>query len=613
MRRGRKSLFWRMTGSTLGIVAAAFVLLLAYTYQMNVRILKSHAILNNQKNLRLISEKIDDYLKMLELVSAFTYENDLQMLLTRTDDETDITAMRRLRNFQNFYYKRLVSLEYDRQIQDIYFIYPDGEALHKGNGLLNPETDFTEYAWYQEAVNASGRPVIVDTHTQDYNWAFKYSDHGESGFYISVARSVNSNYDNSLLGVLMMDVELTELTELLGPLLPDEKSMVYFADESGTILYSSDLSDIGERLPAALAEEYVRSPEGAAEQRLNGEDQVVTWLVSAKTDWYLINTNPTDIIVSEIDQMKTDMLLVGIAAFLVTAGIMAWYAGRVLGPVKRLSVAMRQVEEGHLDVKLERAPDDETGDMIKSFNHMTGRLGELIRDNYLIRIKEKDAQIASLQLQINPHFLYNTLESVNAIAMVHEVEEISVISKALADMFRYSIRNAGNLVTVREELLHVQNYMEIQRVRFGKKVLLCCEAEEETKELPIIPFVLQPLIENSIKYNVEAAGRPVKIRVVIKREEERLFLCVEDDGIGIGKEALAQLKEMLAQSEQPAEKGMHVGLRNVNDRLKLHFGPASGLRMESVANRFTSVSFEIPVKQPGRGSPEDSEDRAPLC
>ena len=157
----RKSLFWKMTGSTLCIVAAAFVILMGYTYQINVGILKSNEIQNNQKNLSLISEKIDDYLNMLELVSAFTYENDLQMLLTRTNAETDITAMRRLRNFQNFYYRRLVSLDYDRQIQDIYFIYPDGETLHKGNGILDRNCDLTEYDWYDEAVKAGGRTIVA--------------------------------------------------------------------------------------------------------------------------------------------------------------------------------------------------------------------------------------------------------------------------------------------------------------------------------------------------------------------------------------------------------------------------------------------------------------------
>lgn len=592
----RKSLFWKMTGSTLCIVAAAFVILMGYTYQINVGILKSNAIQNNQKNLGLISEKIDDYLNMLELVSAFTYENDLQMLLIRTDAETDISAMRRLRNFQNFYYRRLVSLEYDRQIQDIYFIYPDGEVLHKGNGILDQNCDMTGYDWYEEAVRAGGRTIVVDTHKQEYHRPLRYPEYGETDYYISVARSVNSRYDNSLIGVLMMDIELSELTEMIGPLLLGEESMVYFTDSDGTILYSSDLLGIGERLPADLARGYAGKPEGSLEQSIDGVENIVTWRMSAKTGWYLISVNYTDVVITEAEKMKFNMVLLGIAVFAMTAGIMAVYAKRVLDPVRKLSVAMRQVETGDLDVSVEPSSDDETGQMTKNFNHMVSRLRGLIRDNYLIRIKEKDAQIESLQLQINPHFLYNTLESMNCIAMVNEVEEISVISKALARMFRYSIRSAGTFVPVSEELEHVQNYMEIQRVRFGKKVRMSCEVEEETKKLRIIPFVLQPLVENSIRYNVEDAGRAVRIRIVITRQGERLTFAVWDDGIGIETDRLAQLKEMLERPEQLSEKGKHIGLRNVNDRLKLHYGPDAGLKPDSQAGSYTCITFELPVE-----------------
>ena len=286
-----------------------------------------------------------------------------------------------------------------------------------------------------------------------------------------------------------------------------------------------------------------------------------------------------------------------------TAVIMAVYAKRVLDPVRKLSDAMRQVETGDLDVSVEPSSDDETGQMTENFNHMVSRLRGLIRDNYLIRIKEKDAQIESLQLQINPHFLYNTLESVNCIAMVNEVEEISVISKALARMFRYSIRSAGTLALVREELEHVQNYMEIQRVRFGKKIRMSCEVEEATKKLRIIPFVLQPLIENAIRYNVEEAGRAVGIRIAITRQGDRLKISVQDDGIGIEEEQLARLLETMNRPQQLWEKGKHIGLRNVNDRLKLHYGPDAGLKMDSRAGSYTCVTFELPVETDKNSAP----------
>lgn len=598
----RKSLFLKMVLSSILVVVIAIVLLMTYTYAANVKILKSHAIDGNLKDLHLISEKIDAYLNMLELVSAFTYEKDLQTLLTRTENETSISSMRRLRNFQEFYYKRLVSLNYEGQIKDIYFIYPDGEVLHRGDGIYKTDYDFTRQDWYKQAVDTAGRTVVVDTHAQTYNLPKKYPDmdDGSSGYCISVARRVNSYGRNTLMGVLMMDIDVTELTKMLGPLLLSDQSQVYFSSAYGRILYSADPGEIGSVLPRELSGSFASQPEGSLSGRISGEESVTTWMRSEKTGWYLVNINPTSLILADIAKMKQNLLIMAVAAFGFTAAVSLTYARRVFRPVKALTGAMKQVEQGRLDMEVTVASDDEIGYLSAAFNHMLERIRRLINDNYVSRLREKDAQIESLQLQINPHFLYNTLESMNCIAMVREVDEIRVISKALASMFRYSIRHSGSMVPVSDELNHIRNYMDIQKIRFGKKVEISYMIEPPLLNCRMIPLVLQPLVENSIKYSVEEAGMSIHIEITVKRMGDKLNFCVADDGTGIDRSRLERLRASLDTSEHKGQpdKHSHIGIRNVHSRLRLHYGEGFGLEIDSEKGKFTRVSFDIPYEDP---------------
>lgn len=597
----RKSLFLKMVVSSILVVVIAIALLVSYTYATNVRVLKTHAIDGNLKDLHLISEKIDAYLNMLELVSAFTYEKDLQTLLTRTGNESSITSMRRLRNFQDFYYKRLVSLNYEGQIKDIYFIYPDGEVLHRGDGIYRTDYDFTRQDWYQRAVDTAGRTVVVDTHAQTYNLPKKYPevDDGSSGHCISVARRVNSYGRNTLMGVLMMDIDVTELTKMLGPLLLSDQSQVYFSGASGKILYSVNTDEIGATLPRELVQSFEKQEEGSRSGQIAGQESVTTWMRSDKTGWYLVNINPTSLILADIATMKRNILLMAAAAFVLTAAVSLTYARRIFRPVGTLAKAMKQVEQGRMDIEVTVASDDEIGYLSAAFNHMLARIRRLINENYVSRLKEKDAQIESLQLQINPHFLYNTLESMNCIALVREVDEISVISKALASMFRYSIRYSGATVPVSDELNHIRNYMNIQKIRFGNRVAVTYEMVPEVMDCLMIPLILQPLVENAIKYSVEEAGMIVHICISIKKQADGLHFCVTDDGTGIEQNRLEQLRAELRQADNEGRKSKrgHIGLINVHSRLRLRYGESCGLEIDSEKDNFTCVSFVIPYEK----------------
>lgn len=605
----RRSLLVKIVLSFVSIMLSAVVIISAFTYYGNVEILKKHAFENNDMELSIISEKIDSYLEMLDLVSAFTYESELQELLSRVEEESAITSMRRLRGFQQFYYKRLVSLNFEGEISDIYFIYPDGEVLHQGEGIYDPSYDFTQQEWYEETVRNSERTNIVNTHRQEYNLSGRYHTQGvyNGNYYISAAKRINKLNGMEMMGVLFMDINIKKLEEMLDPLYIGNDSEVWFADENGLCVYSQDREELGMKLPFSIDQYRTDSGEDSGNFTIvvNDVEKLVSYKRSSKTGWYLVSAKPTQVVISDISLLRRNIFLVSAAAFILAVLLAVSFARRFFRPVRALAGAMKEVQEGKLDIRVDVYSEDEIGYLTNTFNHMVIRIKKLIEDNYLIRLREKDAQIEALQLQINPHFLYNTLESMSCIAYVHEVEEISIMSRALADMFRYSIRRSGSLVTVEEELNHIRNYMKIQKVRFGKKVTVDYQVEERILHCRIIPLILQPLVENSIKYGVEVKMVPVDIVIHVAYDEEQIAFIIEDNGSGIREEKRKELlRVMRAGAEMDVlEKRAHIGIVNVNSRLVYQYGEASGLHIESQEGCFTKISFHIPCSK--ESAPKD--------
>ena len=605
----RRSLLVKIVLSFVSIMLSAVVIISAFTYYGNVEILKKHAFENNDMELSIISEKIDSYLEMLDLVSAFTYESELQELLSRVEEESAITSMRRLRGFQQFYYKRLVSLNFEGEISDIYFIYPVGEVLHQGEGIYDPSYDFTQQEWYEETVRNSERTNIVNTHRQEYNLSGRYHTQGvyNGNYYISAAKRINKLNGMEMMGVLFMDINIKKLEEMLDPLYIGNDSEVWFADENGLCVYSQDREELGMKLPFSIDQYRTDSGEDSGNFTIvvNDVEKLVSYKRSSKTGWYLVSAKPTQVVISDISLLRRNIFLVSAAAFILAVLLAVSFARRFFRPVRALAGAMKEVQEGKLDIRVDVYSEDEIGYLTNTFNHMVIRIKKLIEDNYLIRLREKDAQIEALQLQINPHFLYNTLESMSCIAYVHEVEEISIMSRALADMFRYSIRRSGSLVTVEEELNHIRNYMKIQKVRFGKKVTVDYQVEERILHCRIIPLILQPLVENSIKYGVEVKMVPVDIVIHVAYDEEQIAFIIEDNGSGIREEKRKELlRVMRAGAEMDVlEKHAHIGIVNVNSRLVYQYGEASGLHIESQEGCFTKISFHIPCSK--ESAPKD--------
>lgn len=317
------------------------------------------------------------------------------------------------------------------------------------------------------------------------------------------------------------------------------------------------------------------------------------------TGWYLMQYMPISKLLGRIfSDMSLLLLILAWVVFITIAGSYV-LAKNVSRPVRELSQFMGKVadisEEGRkipLFLKKETKATEEIVQMIDSYNAMAKRINDNIIKDYIYQLNQKQAELKMLQFQINPHFLYNALNTISSIAQLQDVDYIPEIASGLSDMFRYNI-DGREIVTLREEITQTENYMRIQKIRFPESFLVEISVKEELMDCKVLKFILQPIVENSYKYGFAGKRKENCLRLYSYRSEEKnIIIVVEDNGAGIAPEKVKKINDALS-GEKGFETAAGIGLRNVNARIKNYYGENYGIWLESKLGSFTRVSIKI--------------------
>lgn len=332
--------------------------------------------------------------------------------------------------------------------------------------------------------------------------------------------------------------------------------------------------------------------------RVHGERCMVVMRKYEASGWRLIQYIPLSYFAQQIFSNMSVFVIILLLVILVTIIGILGFSEQVSYPVRILSDAMGRValdanEEQEIplfeDTRVSQY--EEIGKIVESYNAMAKRINDNIIKTYTYKLRQKQAELKMLQFQINPHFLYNALNTIGAIAELENVEYIPQISANLADMFRYNIKG-NDIVMIREELEHTLNYMGIQMIRFPNRFQVITDMDESLKDCSIIKFVLQPIVENSYKYGFAKRKKQDIIKIKACRFGEDVVISVEDNGIGIEKGKVEELNASLETAENIGGSD-GIGLRNVNYRLKNFYGDAYGISIESEVGEYTRINMKI--------------------
>ena len=431
---------------------------------------------------------------------------------------------------------------------------------------------------------------------------------GEDGFF-SVMSQPEGNYYSIIKNVYSADRPYGESLGFVKlDLLLDR--LCYHPSWSGgqagitVVIASADNRQIYyTRGPSALqmdVHEAARLTEGTSGAVYIDHNRLLFHKEVVRTGWNAYFLIDDSLALNKISEVRSLVILLG-AALITLAVMLSVVFSRVFSArINRLISKMNRVKSGNFNIRSSDVIEgaDEVATIDRNFNDMVKMLKKLIDDNYVQKLSTREAELNALKFQINPHFLFNTLETINAMSTELGVNQIGIISQKLGEMFRYSLNvGPGELELLKNELRHVRNYVDIQKIRFDDMFDVVYDIPEEYMTCRVMRFILQPIVENAIKYGAEQSGEPCVIRISARREGEALKIEVSDNGPGIAPEEVERLNRMFSEDAPDpfVNRGGHgIGMKNVNARIRLACGADYGLLVDSMPGQGARIRIRVP-------------------
>ncbi|XID92937.1 sensor histidine kinase [Paenibacillaceae bacterium WGS1546] len=452
-----------------------------------------------------------------------------------------------------------------------------------GSGNLNPNVEVEEQSWYSEAKQGRGKVFISPSHVQpvfkeDYRWV------------VSLSREIRSPDNTKGLGILLVDLNFSVISDILNGIELGKRGYVYIIDRSGRVVYHPQQQLLYSNLKTEMIDEALVLDNGSFITDEGGQSRIYT-VQDSGFGWKIVGVSYVSELVNNKGEMQTSFFTLG-GISLVVALLLSFLLSRNLtGPIHRMQKHMSEVEKGNFDIQVPVDSTREIGMLARAFNLMVVRIRELMAQVVKEQEFKRKSELNALQAQINPHFLYNTLDSIVWMAENDKSAEVVRMTSALARLFRASISKGSELVPIRNEIEHISNYLTIQKMRYRDKLDFRIDVDDAIKGNLTLKVLLQPLVENAIYHGIKNKYGTGAIRITGEREGEAIVLRVNDNGVGMDEETRKSLLTPAAE----AKPGKGVGLMNVHERIRLYFGKNYGLTIDSEPDEGTTVTVKFPV------------------
>lgn len=527
------------------------------------------------------SDTIDRYVADLKRYTALPlYNTDVQFYLTQQNTDWEkSTGMAMFLSYLNHTKEEIIAVYLVDQYGSIFY------DKDPGISELYPEERLTKWRVLSEMGGVA--PVVQGRHTIRVN----SNAHRE---VFSVLRTINSVSTLDQIGILVFDVDINLFKGIIDPVNAVTQGNTFIVDDNGELIYASEDSDNtsdSQRTNIPLLLQQVNQQQDHFQIEMNGQSYVAVYTVSKQTGWTTMVTIPLSRILSPMQKNRNTLILTTLIIIAFALCVATIISHALTKPLKSLVRLMKRVQHGNLDVWQHSKYNDEIGMLGSHFNRMILRVKDLLQEVAITEKRKQKADMRALQNQINPHFIYNTLESIRMLAESNDDPRVAKLTYLLGLQMRYSIVRGEETVTIRQELEHVQNYYQLLQIRFPNKFRLHMDIPEEFLELPVIKLVFQPIVENAVFHGLDQKVGLGTLSITAWSENEAVVFCVEDDGIGMDEATLQSLNNNLQNVIDGERFG--IGLRNVNERIRLHYGSSFGLLVESELGVGTRVILRI--------------------
>lgn len=575
----------------LVVVPIGFIVF--FTYEKSVEVLENEARSYSWQIIRQVNTHIEYYvgdfeIDILKILNNQTINRFLQM---DTQEEFESSGM------ESHVKQVLENAAYSRSDISNITIYVNNVAtvdtLDARYNRYHPIESF-QPAFFQKILPENAEPVIFTRILSD----------GENKEYvISIARRLFSPTTLKPIGFIVMDVNFKRFKEIAIQVNIGNSGFMYIVDSQGNYVYNPNFSQLGKKASLQSMERILQGESGSFVT--NGEEKsLLTYSHSGFLGWTIITSIPYKELIKSSVYIRNTIFITVLFTLLVAAILGLGLASSIINPIRRLQKMMKRVEKGDFSGQVEVLSKDEIGELTNGFNKMLIRLHELVNEVYLSKIREtemlfhqKEMELKALQAQINPHFLFNSLETIRGMALEYGMEDISDISASLAKLLRYNINNNSQTVELEKEILHTKVYLRIQKHRFGEKLEYEFLIPDWAKKQNIAKFSIQPIVENSFKHGIEPSGGISKISITALRESEDVYVIrIQDNGIGINPEKLEEIHRNLNQKDI-MKGGPGIGMVNVHKRIVHLFGEEFGISITSCEECGAVICIRLPLNR----------------
>ncbi len=407
---------------------------------------------------------------------------------------------------------------------------------------------------------------------------------------VSIAKAVKDPATGEILGVILIDMTLNTIKKIISDITLGISGFIYIMDSNGDVVYAP-VNPIVYRVKDKWLSDLSA---GSIEKKIKEGSYRIIFSKSHYTQWRTVGVFSLDEALKEVMSIRYYSMLIGIITLVMAVIASLFFTSSMVKPVKRLQRLMKIAEGGDFNVRFESSGNDEISQLGNSFNTMLGEIKKLVNMVYIEQKSKREAELKILQAQIKPHFLYNTLDTIQWMAQAHKANDIVEIIGALTNLFRIGLSKGKEMLSVAEELEHVKSYMVIQKARYEEKVDYDICYDDSITGCKVLKLILQPLVENAIYHGIKAKRGQGKISVNAQKKDGKLCFTIYDNGAGIDPERLAEINGMLDGSS-PVQGNPGYGIFNVNERIRLSFGPEYGLKFFSTPGEGTTVEVWHPM------------------
>jgi two-component system, sensor histidine kinase YesM len=563
----------------LGIIAIVLIAIpliaISFTYSRTVKeVIKNKYTETAIQSVFETGEKLNFILNDIQEFSTVITSNSelLYMLNHKTDYRTDEFG----RVLRNFITSRDDIEVIDLVLEDAYY----SVGAKKINRLERIN---------QRLQGSLGQPLWLPTKSEEIeilSGKFKKN-------YFTLSRKVVDFNTLEDYGYLLIDLEEVILEQAYSGLLDNEEAEVFICDDQGNIISHSNKSKIGGSIKdEPYAKEVLADKNGHNYvQYKTTIGKVAIYSTIENNGWKIIKTISTDYLYEEINRIQKYLVIGGVVYSLVIIFYILFFSFRYTEPMMKMMSVIKKVEQGDLTARTEVRSNDEVGQLGHSLNNMIGEMQVLIDQLIREEQEKKEVELEALHAQINPHFLYNTLNTIKWMAKIEGNRGVSKAITALVKLLRISTNLGRDMISLREEIDYVMNYVVIQKLRFSKDMNIVYNIDDNCMNLTVPKLILQPIVENSIIYGMEDEQHELNIEIRATVKEQQLVIEIHDDGPGIEDEIV---KNILTKDSNK-NRFSKVGLNNVNQRIKLYCGSEFGLEIETELGTGTKVVVTLPA------------------